>query len=181
MGVLKEAAGAYLGACNFGARLVTQPIERKLGWVEGGMFSYFVTWGIALGIPVAGASLAVHWADDQLARYGIDLIKDAQLATQAVATQTASPSESVQRFADIITQAVTLTPSPPATPVPDGGWSCQTITREVPNAFRAALAAGKPGVLEQPPYLHIDWDGVKHTLQRLPDLVHFGDTICVDP
>ncbi len=60
-----------------------------------------------------------------------------------------------------------------------GNWDCVTISQSNPNMIRAVLAAGEPGVLESGPYQVVHNAGDSEIWQKLRDLVHFRDVICV--
>lgn len=87
----------------------------------------------------------------------------------------------------VLSAAADNTPTPETLPTGDHvtfngtDWSCRTIGSGTPNAYRAALQAGDPDVVEPGPYLHIDAAGLPNIVQQLSDirLVHNNERVCV--
>lgn len=146
---------------------------------------YLITMGIFIGVPVAG-TLALR------AIYS-SLTGDAQ--TPDISLGAAGGGEGEMIPTPLPTDQVIFqaTPSPSndlLLPVQKAvnalqiqGWSCTIIDRVhgIPNAFRAALQAGRPGVLEPGPYQHVINDGRVLLGDNLPQLVWNGNAICVRP
>jgi hypothetical protein len=71
--------------------------------------------------------------------------------------------------------------SPSLTPTPVFQWSCVAISANIPNAYRAILAAGNASIWENPPFKLIKLNGEEVIVYTRPELslVHPGEYVCV--
>lgn len=146
---------------------------------------YIITMGIFIGVPTAGVLVLKSiysnlTGDAQIpdislgaAGRGGGEIVTTPLLTDRVIFQ-ATPSSS----SDLLSRVQNTVNA-----LQNQGWNCAIIDRVhgIPNAFRAALQAGRPDVLEPGPYQHVINDGRALLEKTLPQLVWDGNAICVRP